>query len=195
MNTKIVVKKKKKPSFLRTDAHKMKRLRKKWTRPKGIQNKRRLHKRGYAPVISPGYGTDNKTKGQRAGLNIVLIKSVAQVDLVDKKTQGIIISSKLGSKNKLVVLEKASKLGITVFNFNVDKKIADIKMSVEDRKKNREDRKQKKEKKSKEEKKEKKEKKEKDSKKEEEVSTEEPSSDEDKKEKEKKELDKILTKK
>ncbi|MBU1201683.1 MAG: hypothetical protein KJ583_07365 [Nanoarchaeota archaeon] len=173
--------KKKKPSFLRTDAHKKKRVGKKWIRPKGLHNKRRLLKRGYAPVISPGYQNDKRIKGKREGLDIIVIRSIDQLESVDKKTQGIVISSKLGSKKRLEVLEKADKQGIRVFNFNVNKKITEIKTLLEERKKKKDEQKQRKEKKKKEEKKEK-------EKKEETII-------DDKKEQEKKELDKILTKK
>ena len=37
----------KKPNFIRQDAHKKGEIKKKWRRPKGLQSKMRLHKRGY----------------------------------------------------------------------------------------------------------------------------------------------------
>ena len=49
--------KKRKPNFIRQDAHKKLRLKKKWRRAKGLHSKIRLNKRGYKIAIRKGYGS------------------------------------------------------------------------------------------------------------------------------------------
>jgi large subunit ribosomal protein L32e len=132
--------KRKKPSFIRTDAHKKKKLGDKWRRPKGYQNKRRLRKKGYAPVVKTGYmsSKDSRSKS-REGLELVMVSNLKDLESIDKKTQCAIISGTLGNKKRLVILEKAKELGLKVNNLNVDNKIAEIKKSIENKKKEKQE--------------------------------------------------------
>lgn len=182
--------------FSRTDAHKKKKLSNTWRRPKGLQNKRRLRKKGYAPVVKVGRQTNKATKGQsKKGFKMVMIKSLAELNAVDKKTECVIISSSIGNRNRLLILEQAKKQDILILNFDVDKAINAIKEKLAAKKDKKEKtiakkEASKKEAKAKDKKKEEKEKKKAEDKK------EKSDSEEDTKEvKEKKEFDKLLTKK
>ncbi|MFH1589773.1 MAG: eL32 family ribosomal protein [archaeon] len=182
-----------KKKFIRTDAHKKKKLAKNWRRPKGLHNKRRLRKKGYAPVVKAGGRTPNKTRNTFKGLKIVRIANKSQLESIDKKTEGIIISSGVGIKNKMALLEQAKKLGIKVLNLNLEKTLSRIKDDLLEKKKKKEALKSKKETKEKEKKKEEKKTVEEKVKSEE---TESKDSDEDEKaDKQKKDFDKLLTKK
>ena len=55
--------KKKKPNFIRQDAHKKKRVGTSWRRAKGIQSKVRLNKRGYVKSVSQGYRSPKSVRG------------------------------------------------------------------------------------------------------------------------------------
>jgi len=176
--------KRKKPSFIRQDAHK-KRLKKKWVRPRGLHSKVRLKKAGHPKKVSNGYRGPKKVRGlSKEGLIVRRICNENELASVDKEKEGIIIMGSVGLKNKISLLKKAKEKGIKVLNLNVDdylkRKEDDIKKKVE-KKKGREEKRKKK----KEEKKEKKE----------EEKLEEKLSDDEKKEKDKKEKDKLLTKK
>ena len=57
--------KKKKPKFIRQDAHKKGRLAKKWRKPKGLQSKMRLCKKGYRKRISKGYKSPKEVPKDR----------------------------------------------------------------------------------------------------------------------------------
>ena len=173
--------KKKPKKFVRTDAHKKKRLGLKWRKPKGLHNKRRLLYRGYAKVVKQGYQSDRDTKGFVKGLKPILVFDISALEGIDKKKEGIIVSGKIGSKRRLEILELAKKDNITILNLNADKKIKLIKDAFVERKK------------TKEEKKAEKDKKEKEAKKEEENIEEK--TEEEKKIEEKKKKDKLLIKK
>ncbi len=175
--------KKKRPRFVRQDAHK-KRLRKRWVKPRGLHSKVRLKKAGHARKVSDGYGSPKELRGlNKDGLKIIRIHNEQELDNIVKEKEGIILSSNIGIKNKINLLKKAKEKGITILNINADeylkKKEEEIKKRLEKKKAEKEKRKKKKE----EEEKVKKEEK-----------LEEKLSDEEKKEKEKKEKDKLLTK-
>lgn len=174
--------KRKKPDFVRQDAHK-KRLKKRWVKPRGLHSKVRLRKAGHPKKVSSGYGGPKEVRGlSKEGLKMVLVHNENELGSVEKEKECIIISSEVGLKNKISLLKKAKEKGIKVLNLDVDKylkqKEEEIKKKLE-KKKVKEEKKKKK----KEEKKEKKEEK-----------LEEKLSEEEKKEVEKKEKDRLLTK-
>jgi len=173
--------KKKKPNFVRQDSHKKPKLAKNWRRPRGYHSKMRLGKAGKKLTVSTGYGSPKKAKGlTKEGLKPVLIRSV---DIKDIKEEGIIISSKLGTKKRLELLKQAKEKGLKVINIkNIDQYIK----AIEDKMAAKKEAKKKKEK-------EKKEKAEK-AKPKKKDDLADKVSEEDKKEKEKKEKDKLLTK-
>ncbi len=178
---------KKNPSFIRQDSHKKKKLGKKWRRPKGLHSKMRLQKKGYRVIVKPGYGKPNKEKKLLKGLQAVVIHNVKELEVIDEKKQGIIISSKVGNRKKVEIMNQAEKRKIEILNIKSIKEYLDLlKQKFEKRKEEKEEKKKKKEQK-------RKEKPKKDKKKEEKKT--EQTDEEEKKKIEKKEKDKILTKK
>lgn len=174
--------KKRKPGFLRQDAHK-KRLRARWVKPRGLHSKVRLRKRGHPGKVSSGYGFPKEVRGlSKEGLKIIRIYNENELGKVNKEKEGIIIAGGVGLKNKVLLLKKAKEKGINVLNLDVEdylkKKGEEINRRLEKKKAKEEKKKKKKE--------------EKEEKKEEKL--EEKLSDEEKKEQEKLEKDKLLTK-
>ncbi len=174
--------KSKKPTFLRQDAHKRPRLENKWRRPKGLQSKMRLNKRGYRRSISPGFGSPINVKYfHGCGLKIIKINSLKDLSNVKDSFEGALLNKTLGLKSKIAIAKKAVELKIRVINIrNLDKFIKDSENKINQRKESK--------------------KKKNDSKSKKKVVTKkeeklENLTEEDKKEKAKKEKDKILTKK
>ena len=175
--------KRRKPDFVRQDIHKKTKLSKKWRKPKGYHAKMRQGKGGRRKTISTGYGTPKKVRGlTKEGLKPVLIRSL-NLEGINAKEEGIIISSKLGSRKRVEIIKEAQKKGIAIINIkNADeylKKIEDKLKVKEEQKKKRDEKK--------------KEKEEKEKKKEAKDLTDKLS-EEEKKEKDKIEKDKLLTK-
>lgn len=106
------------PHFRRSDSHKKKRLAKSWRRPRGIQSKVRLQRRGYSRRVKIGWGSPAPVKHlTRQGLKEVIVSNVPDIKKIqDKEKQGIVISSSTGTKKKLLILESALKTGIKVLN-------------------------------------------------------------------------------
>lgn len=185
--------KKRKPDFIRKDYHKKKRLGTKWVRPRGLQSKLRLRKKGHRKVVTTGYGSPKEVRGlDRSGLERVIVENKNQIERIDPKKQGIVISSKVGLKKRLEIIKTASEKKVIILNI---KDTAKYQKDAEDRMKEKKEKKEKRKKK-----KEDKEKKKKQEKKEEKsiekTLTEEEKQEEEKKKKEeeKKEKDKLLIK-
>jgi len=180
--------KKKKPSFTRQDSHKNKKLSKNWRKPRGLQSKMREKRRGYKSLVSPGYGTPKLLRGSDAeGHRPFFVTSLKQLSGL-KKNSTIIVSSSVGAKKKLEIINQAKKNSIIIKNFNSDefvKKTEQKRLQKKEKQKQAEDKKQKKEKEAK--------KAEEKAKNKKEQKTE--LDEEEKKKQEKKEKDKLLIKK
>jgi large subunit ribosomal protein L32e len=133
--------KKRKPTFRRQDSNKYS-FNSKWRKPRGLHNKRRLNKKGHQKNPSTGYGSPKEVKFlTRDGLNRVLISNMNDIKNINKEKDIVVLSSKLGLKKKLQILEELGKLGLKVEN------IKDIQKFIEEKKSEFEEKKKKKQKK------------------------------------------------
>lgn len=173
----------KRPRFIRQDAMKVSRSRipHVWRRPMGIHSKQRHGFAGHPACPSVGYRGPVETRGlHKTGLEQVLISNTKELEKIDPKKHGIIISAKTGMKKRLQIITEAMKKGISMLNIkNPAEFVKAVEEKMKDRKQAKELAKKEKESKTKEELEKKKESKEEAEK---------------TKEQEKKELDKLLTK-
>jgi large subunit ribosomal protein L32e len=180
-----------KPEFIGQEAHKKMRLKRKakWKRPTGPQSKMRLKRKGYRSSIAVGYGSPKAAYGlHKSGLRFVKVCSIADLDSINPKTDGALISASLGTRKRIIVIQKAKEKGITLLNIkNADQWLKDTDDSIKARKEEK-----KKIAEAKESKKKEVEKKAEEKKKE---GLAEKLTDEEKKQKEKEEKDKLLIKK
>jgi len=190
--------KKSRPDFVRQDAHKKQRLGRKWRRPKGIQSKMRLGKKGYRRCVDTGFRSPRMVRGlSRDGLSMVIVRNVNELSGLEKKTHCVVISSAVGKKKKVEVVKKCNELGLRILNVkNADEFIKKVEDEVKKKKEKKAETKKEKEKKRQEREKKAKEKEEKE-KKDGEKKPEEADelTEKIKKEEEKKEIDKALIKK
>lgn len=156
----------------------------KWRAYKGIHSKARLGLRGHQNRVEPGYGSPCEVRGlHKTGLKIVLVNSLLDLAKINPKEAGIVISSNVGMKKAIQILNEAKKKSLHVLNVKADDYLKRIESRLALKKKAKEEKSKKKEQKKKE--KPKAEKKE-----------EKPElSEEEKKEAEKAEKEKVLTKK
>ena len=120
--------KRKKPKFVKQDAHKKPKLSDAWRKPRGLQSKMRLKKSGYRRSISVGWKSPALVKGfNREGLKPVLVKNVSDLKNVKPKTDIVVISSVVGTKKKIDILNEAEKLSLKVENFKDAKKFIESK--------------------------------------------------------------------
>ena len=107
--------KSKKPNFVRQDSV-LKGIANKWRKPKGLQSKLRLKKAGHMKTPSPGYRSPKKVRFlDPNGLTPILIKNIHDLDKI-KENNSAILSSTLGLRKKLQILEKIKESKIKLLN-------------------------------------------------------------------------------
>ncbi|OIO26891.1 50S ribosomal protein L32e [Candidatus Micrarchaeota archaeon CG_4_10_14_0_2_um_filter_55_9] len=103
----------KKPGFARQNKRYKKRVGDSWRKPRGIDNKQRVEKRGFGALPRAGYGSAAEKKGLHpTGVKEKLAFSV----------KGLVpgfaarIGGSVGRKKKAEIIEAARKKGIKVLN-------------------------------------------------------------------------------
>lgn len=128
----------KKPSFIRHDAHKKVRVGLVWRKPKGRQNKMRLHQKGYAKGRSTGYGSPRAVAGLSTnGLKQNVVHTLKDLISLDSKVDGIIIGRTVGLKKREVLVEEATKKGFTLLNVSKEKFTKKVEHVLAEKKANR----------------------------------------------------------
>jgi len=118
LKEKLIIKKKT-PDFVRTSGRTKKRLMGTgWRRPKGITNKMRLQEHGHRVIVKKGYGTPKELRGYgKDGKITVVISNVSDLKKVGK-TEKAVISSQVGLKKVIMLIEEAKKLKVEITNIN-----------------------------------------------------------------------------
>ena len=106
------------PRFNRTDGHKKRRTKQGWRRPKGLQSKMRLHRKGYSRTVKTGYGTPAALRGTtRDGLTIKRVENKHDLDQLDPKTDAALLGN-LGRKKKEDLIKAAQEKGLALANLS-----------------------------------------------------------------------------
>ncbi len=124
--------KKKKPTFIRQDAHKVKRLGKVWRKPKGHQSKMRLGKKSYSKTVKVGYGSPKAVKGMtRDGLVPVDVANIADLAKVQKGMVGVIKAS-VGNRKRAMIIKAAIEKKVALIN-GTQERVTLIEKSLQER--------------------------------------------------------------
>jgi large subunit ribosomal protein L32e len=109
--------KKRKPFFLRQDGHKRKKLAQNWRRPRGLQNKMRLNKRGYRRHVTVGWKSPVEVRGlSRDGLTMMVVHRVEELASLTPSQHIVIIGKTVGTKNRVVIINAALAQKLTILN-------------------------------------------------------------------------------
>ena len=109
--------KKKKPEFLRQCVGEKKKLGRKWRLPRGLHSKIRRKFRGHRVRVLVGFKSPTEVRGlTRTGLKPVLVINKSQLTGLDKSC-GVIISSNVGKRNKIEIINEATKKGLAILNY------------------------------------------------------------------------------
>ncbi len=111
--------KKKKPNFNVLNSTK-RRVKKRWRKPRGIDNKKRIRRKDFGACPKIGYGNTASQKGAHPlGLKEKLVSNLNDVlKISENKTEkyAIRISGKVSKRNKEAIRKKAVELKLIVLN-------------------------------------------------------------------------------
>lgn len=111
------------PEFIRyyNKEHKIRLEDSPWRRPKGIDNKIRMKRKGYPPMVNVGYRGPREVRGiHPSGFIEVIVHNPQELSKIDPSTQAIRIASTVGVKKRIEIIREAVRRGIKVLN--VDKR-------------------------------------------------------------------------
>jgi len=108
---------KKKPRFMRQELPKLKRLKDKWRRPRGIDSKKREGKRGKGKLPKIGYKKPAIVRGiHPSGFYPVLVHNVEELTLINPEEEAAIIARAIGRRKRNEIIRSANELNITILN-------------------------------------------------------------------------------
>lgn len=88
-----------------------------YRKPKGKTSKRRRYEARKPAMPSIGYRTPRNLRGLHpSGYQDVLVRNIAELEDLDPSTQAGRISSTVGTRKKITMLEKARELKIKILN-------------------------------------------------------------------------------
>jgi len=109
--------KKRTPAFKREEWFRYKRLGTSWRRPDGITSKMRRNFKYRPNKVRVGYRGPVKTRGLHpSGFEEIMVFSVADLELINPKTQAARIGSTVGTRKRLDIEKKAKELDIRLLN-------------------------------------------------------------------------------
>jgi large subunit ribosomal protein L32e len=111
--------KRKKPRFLRQELWRFPKFRNdpKWRRPKGIDSKMRLKKKGKPRSPSIGWSSPRAVRGLHpSGYEEVLVHNVRELEAIDPTRQAARIARTVGARKREAILARAKELGVKVLN-------------------------------------------------------------------------------
>lgn len=113
----------KRPSFRRVESWRYKRVKDSWRKARGIDSKTRKKKKSGVKSPSTGYRGPKKVRGLHpSGFKEVRIFTINDLEDLNKREHVIKISSKIGLKKRMILVEEARNRGLKVLNIGVSQK-------------------------------------------------------------------------
>jgi len=107
----------KRSKFRRPESWRYRRLAENWRRPKGVDNKVRLRRKGWQKMPDVGMRGPRLTRGLHpTGLTEVLIRNLRELDSCNPRSHAVRLAANLGARKKAAALKKARQLGLRVLN-------------------------------------------------------------------------------
>jgi large subunit ribosomal protein L32e len=115
--------KKKRPSFRRVESWRYKRVSNSWRKSRGIDSKTRKKKKSGVKSPCVGYRTPKKIRGLHpSGYEEVRVTTIKDLNDLKKNRHAIKISSKLGSKKRIALIDYCQKRGFKILNLGISQK-------------------------------------------------------------------------
>jgi large subunit ribosomal protein L32e len=106
-----------KKRFLRQTAHGVKRVKKKWRKPKGSQSKMRKQKGGRPAMPRVGRRKSSAWRGLHpSGAREFFVRNLNDLKRVNERTEAIRISAAVGRKTKEKIVKRAKEMKLKILN-------------------------------------------------------------------------------
>ncbi|RLI09874.1 50S ribosomal protein L32e [Candidatus Bathyarchaeota archaeon] len=107
----------KKPDFVRQESWRYVRVKESWRKPRGMDSKMRLQKKGWPAIVKIGYRGPSEARGLHpSGFREVLVHNVEELERLDPRTEAARIAHTVGLRKKIEIMRRAQELGIYVLN-------------------------------------------------------------------------------
>jgi len=108
---------KRRPKFKKFESWRLDRLKDYWRKPKGINNKMRLNRKGWPRSVNIGYRSPRLVRHlHSSGLEEVLVFNVGDLTIIDPENQVARIGGSVGKRKKRAIVKESKILGIKVLN-------------------------------------------------------------------------------
>ena len=112
--------KKQRPSFQRVESWRYKRVKSSWRKARGIDSKTRRKSKSGVKSPSVGYRSPKKVRGiHPSGYEEIRVFSIKDLDKLNKNKHALKISSRLGAKKRIILIEMAQRKGFKVLNLGI----------------------------------------------------------------------------
>jgi len=121
------------PSFRRVESWRYKRVKDPWRKARGIDSRTRIKSKSGVKSPSVGYRGPKKVRGMHpSGYEEVRIVGIEDLKNLSNKKHALKLSSKLGAKKRLYIIEYAQNRGFKVLNIGMSQKeLADLESMLE----------------------------------------------------------------
>jgi large subunit ribosomal protein L32e len=103
------------PKFHRQNIAVNKRVGLAWRKPRGIDNKQRIHLKSAGALPKIGWRSPKSTRGMHpSGFQDKIVFNELQLAQLDPKTQAARIAAGVGGKKRAAIIKKAAELGLKV---------------------------------------------------------------------------------
>ncbi|MFX0104531.1 MAG: 50S ribosomal protein L32e [Candidatus Hodarchaeota archaeon] len=114
---------KKRPSFIRVESWRYKRVKDSWRKARGIDSKTRKKKKSGVKSPTVGYRGPKKVRGLHpSGYEEINITNKEELSNLNKKKHAIKISGKLGAKKRIALIDYCQKRGFRILNIGISQK-------------------------------------------------------------------------
>jgi large subunit ribosomal protein L32e len=105
------------PSFVRHESWRYKRLKPNWRKPKGVDNKVRKSVKGWPKLVKVGYrGPKSVRYLHPSGYREVLVHNLNELTGTVPGRDAVRIGSTVGAKKRAALLRRANELGLVILN-------------------------------------------------------------------------------
>lgn len=106
-----------KPDFKRAEYNRYGRIKESWRYPKGLDNKCRQKRKGWAIQPNIGYRNPKIIRGLHpSGLQDVLVNNPQELESLNPDIQGVRIAKSVGLQKRISIQHRADELGLIIFN-------------------------------------------------------------------------------